>query len=216
MSTREIQDLLEAALEKARGARDRTLAAQVREEGERFARGLLALGRLSHTHQADNLVFRQPSERCAAALGALASQLGSVHLVVLDEQVYVNDVRVRFEGLDDAAGRLEAWLQPHDAGGFSFHRALDAQELQFLRNLHGPVAVGVGRDDGKDLDPAGQGAPENLKVMRQCVEVDLEPGVARRRCGLQGLGRRGVPREPSSAPLRSLGAGVRRRHGEPY
>ena len=157
MSTAGIQDRLEAALQKARWAGDRQLASRVRELGEQFARLLLALARLSGTHGAQNDVFRQPSERCAATLTELLGELGSVHLVVLDGHVQVNDVRVRFEGLDDAGGRLERWLGQRGAGGLSFHRPLDASQLLEL-----VFTAGQEGDFQSGLDHAGLASVEVL------------------------------------------------------
>jgi len=158
------QDRLEAALQKARWAGNRELATQVREDGEQFARLLLALARLSRTHAPDNDVFRQPSARCSRTLRILTSQLGSVHLVVIDQQVHVNDVRVRFEGVDDAGARMEQWLAPHEAGGFSFHRELSPDELLGL------VAC-VGRVEPLQaaLDEHGLASVEVLPAARRAL-----------------------------------------------
>ena len=166
MSTTEVQDRLEAALQKARWAGDRELATRVRELGEQFARLLLALARLSGTHALGNDVFHQPAARCSSTLRELVAELGSVHLIVIDQQVQVNDVRVRFEGLDDAGERLEAWLGARSSGGLSFHRPLDADQLLSL-----VFAIGEEGDLQRQLDRTGLASVEVLPPAERVLKA---------------------------------------------
>jgi hypothetical protein len=125
------QQSLGRALGRARAGEDRDLARKVREKGEALAQllaGLLAMGRI---HAADNRAFEAPLEQLAGALGELVTLLGPVHLAAVEDQVYVNDVRVRAESRGGARD-LGTELAKHNVGGLSFHSALDPATLRDL------------------------------------------------------------------------------------
>ncbi len=136
------QERLGRALDRARAGEDRVLAAVVREEGERLVKllnGVLAMARL---HAPDNHAFDQPLRELEGALGRLVALLGAVHLLAVEDQVYVNDIRIRLEG-GEAAQDLGGRLRRHNVGGVSFHAPLgDGQ----LRLLVGAVAAGPDPD----------------------------------------------------------------------
>jgi hypothetical protein len=125
------QERLGRVLERARAGEDRVLAAVVREEGERLVKllnGVLAMARL---HAPDNHAFDQPMRDLEGALGRLIQLLGAVHLLAVEDQVYVNDIRIRLEGTE-AAQDLEGKLRRHGVGGVSFHAPLSEAQFRLL------------------------------------------------------------------------------------
>lgn len=134
MSTIEtLQERLARTLNGAARAADRVLAAHVREEGHRFAFLLAGLVRASRLYALDNDALLQPSEELAQTLAGLAERLGVVQLVLVEDQVYLNDVRLRVRPSEQAVvDHLGAELGRHDVGGLSFHRPLPAEGLRSL------------------------------------------------------------------------------------
>ncbi len=125
------QASLGRAVERARAGEDRVLAAQVRERGEQLAHLLTGLVRMGHVHATTNHAFDQPCAELSRALDALLSLLGSVHLVAVDDQVYLNDVRLKTtaEGPQRALG---AELAKHNVGGLTFGGALTDAQVRVL------------------------------------------------------------------------------------
>jgi hypothetical protein len=126
------QDELGRALGRARVGEDRALANQVRELGERLAHLLAGLLRMTRMHSSDNTAFNKPVEDLGVCLGQLSELLGSVHLVAVEDQVYVNDVRIRAGDKASAIRELSAELQHHNVGGITFHHALDGPSVRAL------------------------------------------------------------------------------------
>jgi len=131
------QDRLGAALDRARMGEDRDLAARVRDTGERFVRQLFGALRLTRIHDLDNAVFDKPVADLCASLVELESLLGAIHLVTVEGQVYINDVRVRLDERLDTAAQLGRELGRHDVGGMSFHVALDTPAMKALIDAFG-------------------------------------------------------------------------------
>jgi hypothetical protein len=119
------------ALRRAHAGEDRVLAARVREEGDRLARLLTGVLAMTRTHALDNRAFDQPLRDLSVSLTHLADLLGTVQLLTVDEQVYVNDIRIRLENTDVGA-TLGARLARHHCGGLSFHAALSDAQLRAL------------------------------------------------------------------------------------
>jgi hypothetical protein len=128
------QEKLGRALERARAGEDRQLSAQVREAGEQVIRLLTGCLRMTRTHALNNRAFEDPIRQMAAAIERLYELLGAVHLVAVEDQVYVNDIRVRVEERGDGggAGELVAELRRHRVGGLSFHRPPDEKGLRVM------------------------------------------------------------------------------------
>ncbi len=127
-----VQDRLAQAIERARVGEDRQLAQEVRERGEQLANLLYGLLRTSRTHDADNRVFDQPIADFYACVGTLTDVLGVINLVTVEEQVYVNDVRVRFGEQAGTPGALGQELRKHNVGGITFHTRPSDQEARAL------------------------------------------------------------------------------------
>ena len=174
------QERLGRALDRARAGEDRVLAAVVREEGERLVKllnGVLAMARL---HAPDNHAFDQPMRDLEGALGRLVALLGAVHLLAVEDQVYVNDIRIRLEG-SEAAQDLGGRLRRHNVGGVSFHAPLGEAQL---RLLVGAVAASPDPDRPRPALQAALGAQgldsvELVGIHRFRVSGEKEPAQVR-------------------------------------
>jgi hypothetical protein len=125
------QATLARAIAKAHAGEDRELAQRVRELGEQFAHMFAGLLKMTRVHAADNHAFDVPVSEFRKALARLVELLGPVHLVTVEDQVYVNDIRVRTDG-KTGARELGAELQKHNVGGATFHGALDDARTRAL------------------------------------------------------------------------------------
>jgi HD-GYP domain-containing protein (c-di-GMP phosphodiesterase class II) len=133
------QEELARALGRARAGDDRELAQKVRESGEQVAHMLAGLLKLTRVHTPDNRAFDMPVAEFAKGISALIELLGTVHLVTVEDQVYVNDVRIRTDSKTGASD-LGSELHRHDTGGLSFHLPLtDAQVRSLVRALSAPA-----------------------------------------------------------------------------
>jgi HD-GYP domain-containing protein (c-di-GMP phosphodiesterase class II) len=126
------QETLARALGRARIGEDRALANRVRELGERLAHLLAGLLRMTRMHSPDNSAFNKPIADLHTALVELQELLGSVHLVAVEDQVYVNDIRIRSGDKASSIQELGAELQRHNAGGLTFHLPLEADAIRSL------------------------------------------------------------------------------------
>jgi hypothetical protein len=126
------QESLGRAIERARAGEDRALAQLVREGGEQVVRLLTGLLRLMRTHAPDNHAFDNPTRDLAAVLVKLIDLLGPLHLVCVEGQVYLNDIRIRMEERIGGAADLSEELRRHGSGGLSLGAPLDEQAIRRL------------------------------------------------------------------------------------
>jgi len=120
------------ALDRARAGEDKELAQQVRERGEALVNLLTGTARMTHIHHVDNKAFQAPSRELAATITRLHDLLGLVQVVVVEDQVYVNDIRLRFEARNDVPRDFAGlWLR-HEVGGFTLHTHLDEVQVKAL------------------------------------------------------------------------------------
>lgn len=127
---------LEKALARAHLADDRELAGRVREEGRRLVFLLNGLIRMTRMYDPENAAFDSPSRDLVGALKGLLELLGAVHVICVEDQIYVNDIRLRLgvseqTVVDGFIGELER----HRVGGISFHGELDADQAKFLAHV---------------------------------------------------------------------------------
>ncbi|HEX9289319.1 MAG TPA: hypothetical protein VF904_07350 [Anaeromyxobacteraceae bacterium] len=125
------QGALGRAIARARAGEDRELAQKVRDGGEALANVLGGLLKMSRVHAADNRAFDAPVAEMSRSLAQLVDLLGTVHLVTVEDQVYVNDVRIRSDAKGGARD-LGAELAKHNAGGLTFHAPLDGKAVRTL------------------------------------------------------------------------------------
>ncbi len=104
----------------------------MRELGERLAHLLSGLLRMTRLHSPDNSAFNKPVEDLHTTLVQLTDLLGSVHLVAVEDQVYVNDIRIRSGEKASSMRELGGELQRHNAGGITFHLPLDGPGIRAL------------------------------------------------------------------------------------
>lgn len=126
------QEALGKALDRARAGEDRQLAQQVRDAGEGVVRLLTGLLRLTRTHSPDNHAFDQPIGDLSRTLVRLLDLLGAVHMVCVEGQVYVNDIRIRLDERVGGGNELNEDLARHGSGGLSFGAPLDEAALRRL------------------------------------------------------------------------------------
>jgi hypothetical protein len=127
------QEQLGKALERARMGEDRDLASWVRDRGERFVRILFGLLRMTAIHSLDNNAFTKPMRDIGTVVGDLMDTLGAVHLVTVEDQVFLNDIRLRM-GRDEG-GDLGSELRHHGVGGISFHSAPTEEQMRVFVEL---------------------------------------------------------------------------------
>jgi HD-GYP domain-containing protein (c-di-GMP phosphodiesterase class II) len=128
-----IQKDLQVALRRANLADDRELAGRVRDDGRRFVFLLNGLLQTSRLYRADNNVFEKPAGETSHLLEDLLALLGAVHLVCVEDQIYVNDVRLRLSQAEqEVVDHLIEELARHDVGGISFHAPLDLSQIKLL------------------------------------------------------------------------------------
>lgn len=187
------QASLGKAVARARAGEDPVLAAQVRERGEQFANLFTGLVRMGHVHAATNHAFDQPSADLKRVLDALLELLGAVHVVTVEDQVYLNEVRLKVHA-EGAQKGLGPELARHNVGGLTFHAALTVEQVRAL------VAVLAARPAPEQprtavvdkLREAGVASVELVGLQRFRMSDDAQPvaAVAGVAAGEQGL----VPR----------------------
>jgi hypothetical protein len=134
------QSSLGRALGRARAGEDQELAQKVREEGEQMVHLLAGLLKLTRVHSPDNRAFDAPVAELTRLLAAMHESLGSIHLVTVEDQAYLNDIRVRTDGKPGAGG-LGVELHRHNTGGISVHLPLTGPQVRALvKGLSGPPA----------------------------------------------------------------------------
>lgn len=166
---------LARALGRARAGEDRELAQRVREGGESVAHLLAGLLKMTRVHAPENQAFDAPVAEIGRALAALVELLGTVHLVTVEDQIYVNDVRIRTDG-KGGAGELGPELRRHGAGGLTFHAPLsDASFRALVRALAAPSAQAAPRAALlARLQEAGVGAVEPAGVFHFRMDEGTE------------------------------------------
>ena len=123
------QERLDETMRKARAGEDREIARWIREDGLRFAQVLTGLLRLIRIHDLANAAFDQPVEQFIESNRQIYERLGAIHLVAVEDQVYVNDIRLRFEDRGEGPS-LAQLMRVHGVGGISFHAVLSDEEIR--------------------------------------------------------------------------------------
>ncbi len=126
------QEQLGKALDNAKAGESKELAAMVRERGDRFVRVLSGTVSLSRIHDLQNRAFDQPVTDLCEAIHTMHDLLGPVTLILVEGQVYVNDIRIRF-GIGSTAGETlgKVWAR-HNVGGIMFHNPMTEPQIRLL------------------------------------------------------------------------------------
>ncbi|HEX7625222.1 MAG TPA: HD domain-containing protein [Anaeromyxobacteraceae bacterium] len=183
------QSSLGRAIGRARAGEDRELSQKVREGGEALANIVCGLLKMSRVHAADNRAFDAPAAELSRLLSVLLELLGTVHLVTVEDQIYLNDVRVRAE-TKGGARELGAELAKHNVGGLTCHGPLDGAAVRAL------VAAFAERP----AESAPRSALQHALTLRGVRSVELMP---RFRFRAQGEGER-AGADPIEALRRAL------------
>ncbi len=131
-SVSDTQDHIAKALDRARAGEDKELAQQVRDRGEAFAHLLNGTVRMTHIHHIDNKAFEAPLHELSAIVGKLHELLGLVQLVMVEDQVYINDIRLRLQARNEVAQELAQLWRRHEVGGVTIHAPLDPTQVRAL------------------------------------------------------------------------------------
>ena len=126
------QESLGRSIGRARAGEDPQLAGIVREKGEQMVGLLFGLLRTSRAYAPDNPALNQPLAELTSAIGRLAQLLGALHLVAVEEQVYLNEIRVRTPQQGRDGRSLAAELAVHEAGGLTFISAPSEAQVRAL------------------------------------------------------------------------------------
>jgi HD-GYP domain-containing protein (c-di-GMP phosphodiesterase class II) len=175
------QSSLSRALGRARAGEDKELGQRVRELGEQLTHMLSGLLKLTRVHDPGNRAFDGPVKEFGSALASLVELLGTVHLVTVEDQIYVNDLRTRDDGKTGQRD-LGSDLRRHNVGGLSFHAGLDGAQIRAL------VAA-------LTASPAAEGARARVAANLQergVTTVELQ-GIFR----FQTVRRKGAPAAPA-------------------
>ena len=133
MSVTAMQRSLEKAVARASLADDRDLAGRLRDEGQRLVFLLNGLVRSSRLYQADNAAIEALATETSQMLKRLLALLGAVHVVTVEDQIYVNEVRVRMNELEqELLDQLLLELARHEVGGVSFHAPLEPEDIKTM------------------------------------------------------------------------------------
>ena len=106
------QATLGRSIDRARAGEDPQLAGIVREKGEQMVGLLFGLLRMSRSYAPENPALNQPIGELTSTIARLVGLLGALQLVAVEEQVYLNEIRVRTpSGMPgprvEVAGRIE-------------------------------------------------------------------------------------------------------------
>lgn len=123
------QERLGQSLEKAKMGEDKGLAVLVRDLGERLVRILYGLLKMIELHDIENKAFDKPIVELIEVGEKLMDVLGALHIITVEDQVFVNDIRIRLNQAKGAS-TLSDELASHEIGGISFHMMPDAAGLK--------------------------------------------------------------------------------------
>jgi hypothetical protein len=129
------QETLGGAIDKARGGEDLELSGQIRDAGERYVRQLFGALRMTRLHDLDNAAFDKPIAILLATIAELIELLGAVHLITVESQVYINDLRVRLDERSDMGNLFGRELRRQGLGGISVHDQPSEEELRSFIEL---------------------------------------------------------------------------------
>lgn len=153
------QERLARTLERARASEDRELAGRVRDEGSQLVHQLNGLLRMCRLHSLENKAFEKPLRDLARSLERLVELLGTLTLALVEDQVYLNEIRIRLDEQQGGATELGSELVRHGLGGLRFYLAPSEPELRRL------VACFAGKPD-----PQAPRAALRVALQREGIE----------------------------------------------
>jgi HD-GYP domain-containing protein (c-di-GMP phosphodiesterase class II) len=158
-----MRDELKKAMDRAAQSDDRATAARLRDEGKRLMFLFHGLLKLCHLYDSENQAFEAPSVEMGLVLESLIRLMGAVHIICVEDQIYVNDVRLRpSQSEQQVMENVMAEMRRHNVGGLSFHEALEPEKIRVLAALFA----------GQPLDPTKPRASLLARV-RELADIDL-------------------------------------------
>jgi len=151
------QAALGRSIGRARAGEDPQLAGLVREKGEQMVGLLFGLMRTSRAYAPGNPALNQPVAELTAALDKLVHLLGALHLVAIEDQIYLNEIRVRTQpqpGGKSLGGELAA----HEVGGLTFTVPPTDEQIRALLQC-------------LNAKPAGRAALRNALIARGVASI---------------------------------------------
>lgn len=207
------QERLGAALREARkGTPNSDLSRTIRETGLQLVNAMTGLFRLTRVHSLDNNAFHKPISDFRDTLATLVDAAGSLHVIAVEDQTYINDVRIRLDPSRQEGMPLSELLGRHGLGGVSFHAPLEHDEVRdFLVaysarpdpdaprvRLHEALrAAGI-----QTIDVAG---PFRFRILGEESAEDVQQADARRASVVDEAWQNlGSGRVPNALPVRRL------------
>jgi hypothetical protein len=125
------QESLGRSIGRARAGEDPQLAGIVREKGEQMVGLLFGLLRTSRAYAPDNPALNQPLAELTGAIARLSQMLGALHFITVEDQVYLNEIRIRTPQ-QTRERSLSTELAPHETGGLTFTSAPSEPQVRAL------------------------------------------------------------------------------------
>ena len=125
------QEQLGKALERSKMGEDKALAGLIRDVGLRFVSIFTGMLRMTRVHDLKNHAFDKPVEDFIETMEKLWEILGAIHMIAVEDQIYINDIRMRLD-MRDGGDALGALLLRHGVGGLSWHKVLDEDEVRAM------------------------------------------------------------------------------------
>ena len=129
------QEQIAVTLARARSEEDRELLNRVRDVGGQVVHIFHGLLRMARIHAPNNTAFDGPVRDFENGLSNLIDLLGPAYILCAEDQVFLNDVRIRFEFVVDESSPLISDLMRHNAGGITFNEPLTGPEIRNLVQL---------------------------------------------------------------------------------
>lgn len=129
------QEQIAVTLARARSDEDRELLNRVRDVGGQVVHIFHGLLRMARIHAPNNTAFDGPVRDFENGLSNLIDILGPAYILCAEDQVFLNDVRIRFEFAVDDSSPLISDLMRHNAGGITFNEPLAGPEIRNLVQL---------------------------------------------------------------------------------
>lgn len=173
------QERLAKVVDRVKAGEDNDLSGKVKEQGERLVHLLAGLYRLTRLHDSRNNAFAEPLEDLSEVYGTLHQALGIVQIVAVDDQVWLNDLRLRFESHDNAPALVASLLLRHGTGGMDVHTALSPVQVRALLMflVADPAPTGARGALQKTLEDNGLGAIVLLPKFRHRTGAGADDGV---------------------------------------
>jgi hypothetical protein len=129
------QEQIAVTLARARSDEDRELINRVRDVGGQVVHIFHGLLRMARIHAPNNTAFDGPVRDFENGLSNLIDLLGPAYILCAEDQVFLNDVRIRFDFAVDESSPLISDLMRHNAGGITFNEPLAGPEIRNLVQL---------------------------------------------------------------------------------